>query len=116
ERARARERVHRPATEHLVRLDVGEVLTRDIHEHKRIKIDVRLLRDALGFFVRQSDCGHRRLLRTRRERPRYCRAAGEGDELASPHSITSSANPAPSARSSRGLRALHTRARYRLRE
>src|SRR5262245_21592177 len=34
---------------------------------------------------------HGRLLRVRRERPRRCRAAEERDELAAPHSITSSA-------------------------
>src|SRR5262249_48177341 len=34
--------------------------------------------------------GHRRLLRARRERP-CSRAAEQGDELAAPHSITSSA-------------------------
>jgi hypothetical protein len=31
------------------------------------------------------------LLRARRERPRGCRAADERDEIATPHSITSSA-------------------------
>src|SRR5262249_9208754 len=35
----------------------------------------------------------RRLLRVRRERPCGCRATEERDELASPHSITSSARP-----------------------
>src|SRR5262249_4993095 len=34
---------------------------------------------------------HRRLLRARRERPRGCRPAEQRDELASFHSITSSA-------------------------
>src|SRR2546430_1624113 len=38
----------------------------------------------------KSDHRHRRLLRTRRERPRR-RAAEHRDELAAPHSITSSA-------------------------
>src|SRR5262249_27796453 len=43
-----------------------------------------------GGGVDQSDHRHRRLLRTRRERPR--RRAAEGrDEVAPPHSITSSA-------------------------
>jgi hypothetical protein len=36
------------------------------------------------------DCGHRRLLRARRERPRR-RAAEQRDEIATLHSITSSA-------------------------
>src|ERR1044071_7326311 len=37
------------------------------------------------------DDRHRRLLRARRERPRYRRAAEQRDELAPLHSITSSA-------------------------
>src|SRR5260370_1182840 len=38
-----------------------------------------------------SDHGHRGLLRARRQRPHRRRAAQECDEVASPHSITSSA-------------------------
>src|SRR6516162_521119 len=41
--------------------------------------------------VDKSDHRHRRLLRTRRKRPRRCRAAEQRDELATFHSITSSA-------------------------
>jgi hypothetical protein len=41
--------------------------------------------------VKKSDHRHCRLLRARRERPRGCCAAKQRDELASPHSITSSA-------------------------
>jgi hypothetical protein len=42
--------------------------------------------------TKKSDHRHRRLLRPRHERPRRRRAATEkGDELAPPHSITSSA-------------------------
>src|SRR6516162_3555662 len=41
--------------------------------------------------VDEADDRHRRLLRPRRKRPSGCRAAEKGDELASPHSITSSA-------------------------
>src|SRR5262249_36655486 len=40
----------------------------------------------------KADDRHRRLLRTRRERPRR-RAAEQRDEVAAPHSITSSARP-----------------------
>jgi hypothetical protein len=72
ERARVRERVHWPATKLLACLDVAEVLARDIHNHKWIEIDVRLLRDALGLFGRQSDYGHHRLLRPCRKWPRSC--------------------------------------------
>jgi precorrin-8X/cobalt-precorrin-8 methylmutase len=43
------DQLNRPASEHLVWFDVGEVLARDIHEHKRVKIGVRLLRDAPCF-------------------------------------------------------------------
>ena len=39
----------------------------------------------------EADDRHRRLLRTRRERPRRRRAAEQRDELAPSHSITSSA-------------------------
>src|SRR5215510_10732919 len=41
----------------------------------------------------ESDHRHCRLLRARRERPRCCRAAEQRDELATVHSITSSARP-----------------------
>jgi hypothetical protein len=41
--------------------------------------------------VQEPDNRHRPLLRARRKRPRRRRAAEEGDELATPHSITSSA-------------------------
>jgi hypothetical protein len=40
-----------------------------------------------------ADHRHRRLLRARRERPCGSRAAEQRDELASPHSITSSSRP-----------------------
>jgi hypothetical protein len=43
--------------------------------------------------VEKSDHWHGGLLCTRRERPRSRRAADERDELAAPHSITSSARP-----------------------
>jgi hypothetical protein len=69
-RARVRERIHRPAAEHLVRLDIGEVLARHIHQHKRIEIDIGLLRDARGLLGRWSGQRQRRLLRPRRQRPR----------------------------------------------
>ena len=39
----------------------------------------------------EADHRHRRLLRARRERPRCRRATEQRDELAPPHSITSSA-------------------------
>src|SRR5262249_37767240 len=42
-----------------------------------------------------------RLLRARRERPRGCRAAKQRDELAPPHSITSSARASTDAGISR---------------
>src|SRR5262249_54069403 len=41
--------------------------------------------------VKEADHLHRRLLGVRRERPRGCRAAEQRDELASSHSMTSSA-------------------------
>src|SRR5262249_36049529 len=41
--------------------------------------------------VEEPDYGHRRLLRPRSHRPRNRRASEQRDELASPHSITSSA-------------------------
>jgi len=41
--------------------------------------------------MEKHDHRHRRLLRTRGERPRRRRAAENGDELPPPHSITSSA-------------------------
>src|SRR5262249_55669183 len=41
--------------------------------------------------TKKADQRHRRLLRARRERPRH-RTAGQRDELASLHSITSSAS------------------------
>ena len=47
ERARVRECVHWPATKLLARLDVAEVLARHIHNHTRVEIDVRFLRNAL---------------------------------------------------------------------
>jgi hypothetical protein len=84
ERARVRESVHRPATEHLVCLSVGEVLARDIHNHKRVEIDVCLERNAIGLLRRQSDYGHRRLLRPRRKWPRGG-ATNQRDELAPFH-------------------------------
>ncbi len=42
--------------------------------------------------IDESDDRHRRLLRARRERPRHCRATEQHDELATFHSITSSAS------------------------
>src|SRR5262249_40160880 len=45
----------------------------------------------------KSDHRHRRLLRTRRERPCYCRATEKRDECAAFHSITSSARRALAA-------------------
>src|SRR5262249_3909234 len=42
--------------------------------------------------VKQSDHRHRWLLRSCYERPPSCRAAKKRDELATPHSITSSAS------------------------
>src|SRR5262249_20604403 len=44
-RACMRERVHWPASEHLARLDVSKVFARDVHDHKRIEVDVCLLGD-----------------------------------------------------------------------
>ena len=44
-----------------------------------------------GRVQKTAGCDLRRLLRARRERPRGRRAADERDELAAPHSITSSA-------------------------
>src|SRR4029077_8865507 len=41
--------------------------------------------------IEEPDHRHRRLLRARCERPRHCRAADQRDELATLHSITSSA-------------------------
>jgi hypothetical protein len=45
--------------------------------------------------VEESNHWHSRLLRPRRERPRYCRAAEQRDDLAASHSITSSAHQKP---------------------
>src|SRR5262249_8677977 len=53
------------------------------------RVTSRML-DASRFSCEGQD-RHRRLLRARRERPRRRCAADEGDELAAPHSITSSA-------------------------
>src|SRR5262249_23477945 len=72
ERARVRERVHWSATKLLACLDVGEVLSRDIHNHKRVEIYVCLLSDALGLFGCQSSYGHHRPLCPRRKWPRDC--------------------------------------------
>src|SRR5262245_17613484 len=41
--------------------------------------------------AKEPDHRHRRLLRARRDRPRHRRTAEQRDELAAPHSITSSA-------------------------
>src|SRR5262249_52348523 len=51
--------------------------------------------------VENPDHRHRALLRARRERPSNRRAADEGDELAPPHSITSSARASSVAGNSR---------------
>src|SRR5262245_3756356 len=51
--------------------------------------------------VKERDHRPRRLLRARRERPRGCRAAEQRDELAAPHSITSSARASSVAGTSR---------------
>src|SRR6516165_5706959 len=69
ERARVRERVHWPATKLLTCLDVAEVLAANIHDYKRVEIDVCLLRDALRLFGRQSDRGFHSLLRPDRKWP-----------------------------------------------
>src|SRR5215471_6543402 len=45
-----------------------------------------------GRVADESDHRHRRLLRSRSQRPRGCRAAEQRDELAAFHSITSSAS------------------------
>src|SRR5262249_19567968 len=51
-----------------------------------------------GCHSKESDPRHlARLLSARRERPRRCRAAEKGDELAAFHSITSSARPSSCA-------------------
>jgi len=73
-RARVRERVHRPASEHLVCLDVGEVLARDIHDHKWIEVDVCLLGDGPGLggtYILSLGAGCR-------ERHRTSECGGEG--------------------------------------
>src|SRR6516164_287186 len=51
-------------------------------------------RIVLDVWMEEHDATHaHRLLRARRERPRCCRAAEQRDEIAAPHSITSSARP-----------------------
>src|SRR5262249_34602844 len=74
----------RPAIldEDVLILDVAELLETSAERGNAI---VQLRR------VQKPDYGHRWLLRSRRERPRCCRAAEQRDELAPPHSITSSA-------------------------
>src|SRR5262249_36112519 len=49
------------------------------------------IRERVRFRVEKPDDWHCRLLRPRRQRPRRRRAAEQRDELAPPHSITSSA-------------------------
>src|SRR6516162_1772099 len=83
ERARMRERVHWSTTEFLICLDVGEVLARNIHNHKRVKIDVRFQRDVLGLLGGQC-CRHHRLLRPWCKRPRSC-ATQKTEEIPSSH-------------------------------
>src|SRR5262249_39941021 len=83
ERARMRERVHRPTAEFLICLDVGEVLASNIHNHKRVKIDVRLQRDVLGLLGGQC-CRHHRLMRPWRKRLRSC-ATQKTEEVPSSH-------------------------------
>src|SRR5262249_23137123 len=51
--------------------------------------------------VEETDHWHRRLLRPRRERPGNRRATEQRDEVASPHSITSSASASNLSGSSR---------------
>src|SRR5262249_29232612 len=51
--------------------------------------------------TQEPDHRHRRLLRVCRERPRGCRAADQRDELAAPHSITSSARASTAGGTSR---------------
>src|SRR5262249_6234280 len=59
-----------------------------------VKSGEKLARQFERCEVEKPDHWHRWLLRARRERPRRRRAAEERDELAPPHSITSSARPA----------------------
>src|SRR5262245_8648353 len=71
ERARVRDRVHWSATKPLARLDVAQVLAHDIHNHKRVKIDVCLLSDALASFAVPAFRHHRPLC-PRRKWERGC--------------------------------------------
>src|SRR5262249_61905490 len=62
---------------------------------KRLVIGAQALRESSARLARKNEKNAEdrpcRLLRARRERPRGCRAADERDELATRHSITSSA-------------------------
>src|SRR5262245_14917148 len=59
-------------------------------ERSRVRAAIIALRDLEA--GDEPDHWHRRLLRTRRERPCCCRACEQRDELAALHSITSSAS------------------------
>src|SRR5438132_6046348 len=79
--------VLRPAIldRHILALDVAG-FTKVLAECGQISCTIGKRRTA-----EEPDHRHRRLLRARRERPRSRRAAEQCDELAPPHSITSSA-------------------------
>src|SRR5215510_343221 len=97
---------HRHLTAYQIGCEVGQyvvlVLRPAIFDHNILALDVAGFTKALpecgqiACTIRkrraaeESDRRHRRLLRARRERPRG-RAADQRDELAPPHSITSSA-------------------------
>src|SRR5262245_50751331 len=80
--------VLRPAilNRHILALDVAG-FTKALAECGQISCTIDRLRAA-----EEPNHRHRRLLRPRGERPRGCRAAEKRDELAPPHSITSSAS------------------------
>ena len=96
---------HRPANQigHQSRQPIKLIFRRAIFDRDVLALDEACFLQALaerGHEVRRvgerraaekSDHRHRRLLRARRERPRGRRAAEKRDELAPPHSITSSA-------------------------
>src|SRR5260370_41744865 len=70
---------------HVLAFDVaglGETLAERVHEEGNRSGRLR---------IEHTHHGHRRLLRARRERPRYGRPAEGCDELTTPHSVTSSA-------------------------
>src|SRR5262249_4104496 len=81
------EAVLRPAifNGHVLAFDVaglGETLAERVHEESNRSGRLR---------IEHTHHRHRRLLRAGRERPRRRRTSNERDELAAPHSITSSA-------------------------